>query len=331
MPNTLIHLAVQSAASAPWMRGTRSRAGSSTSARGTWSWPLILLGAVLPDAPWIVQRVLRTALLQSGVASTPAGDPIFYDLRLFAGLQSSLLFCLLLSAACAAPCRRPRRAFAILSFGALIHLLLDATQIKWANGVLLLIPFDWRLLRFDWLWPEHPAVPWISLVSLAAVVIMAWRLPSPDEPLLHRPTARPHRWLLAAVAAAGYALLPFLWVAPLEASGAYSVDALRHEQIAVPVELGTAWVFFENREGETGQTLAVRTLSERQLPIQAPAELRLAPGRWSLRGTLMKTEEGVALQVSQAHRHQRRVRESFSILGLLLVTAVWLRAARRLC
>lgn len=322
MPNTLIHLAAQSAASAPLLRA-RTR----TARRWEWDWHLVFLGAVLPDSPWILQRALRTALLQFGVADSPAGDPIFYDLRLIAGVQGSLVFCLLLASACALPSRRPCRTFGILSFGIVLHLLLDATQIKWANGVLLAAPFDWHLLRFDWVWPEHPAVPWLSVACFAVAVLIAWRIETPSASFFVRPFARRRRWISAAAALALYVALPFALVPSFEASGAYSVAALRQEQPGASVELGNAWVFSD--PGSPTSPLQVRTMSERRLAI-VESPVRLETGRWSLRGTLVQSGPTVALRVTEAHRHRRRVRESFSLAGLGLVAVVWLRAARHL-
>ena len=329
MPNTLIHLAVQGSASAGALR-IAPRLRRETWA---WDWPLILLGAVLPDLPWIVQRVLRTTLLRFGVASTPEGDPIFYDLRLFAGVQSSLAFCLLLAAACALVTRRPSRCFFVLGVGALLHLLLDATQIKWANGVLLLAPFDWRLFRFDWLWPEHALIPWLSLMSFCGVAALVWRISPPEERLLAWGSRHRRRRFAALLLLALYLLGPLALAGRLEASGAYSISALRSERVGEPVELGTAWVF-ESEEPSGGPTgpaiLSMRTMSERWLRLDAGSPVALAPGRWSVRGELIERDGGIALHVTDAHLHPRRLREYSSILGLVIVSAVWLRFAARL-
>ena len=147
-----------------------------------------------------------------------------------------------------------------------------------------------------------------------------------------RPSARRARWAGAVLCLLLYALLPFRWTGTLEAAGAYSVQALRTERIGSSVELGNAWVFVADQRNEARLRvrLRVRTMSERQIDIVPASTPALSPGRWSIRGRWVATDQGPALQVTEAHRHHRRVRESFSIVGLLLVAWVWLRSAKRL-
>ncbi|MEL6265162.1 MAG: hypothetical protein AAFR52_05860, partial [Pseudomonadota bacterium] len=73
MPNTIAHLGVN-------LLATRA----ALPAAGT-KW--ILAGALLPDLPWILQRLLR-----AGLPEIPA-----IDLRLYVAAQASLLGCLLLA------------------------------------------------------------------------------------------------------------------------------------------------------------------------------------------------------------------------------------------
>ena len=73
----------------------------------------------------------------------------YFDLRFYCIVQASLFGCLLLSGALASVSSRPWRVFAILGLGSLMHLLLDATQAKWASAVHLLAPISWRSLRLD--------------------------------------------------------------------------------------------------------------------------------------------------------------------------------------
>ncbi|HSO09252.1 MAG TPA: hypothetical protein VLR45_04640, partial [Desulfoprunum sp.] len=123
MPNTLCHIALQ----APVHRAALSDKVL----------PWVVAGCIIPDIPWIL---LRTALAL-GMAAP-------YTIRLYTTIQASLLFCTLFSAFLAQFSRRPAATFAILSGNCLFHLLLDATQVKWANGVHLLAPFDWTAQQF---------------------------------------------------------------------------------------------------------------------------------------------------------------------------------------
>ncbi|MBU1985662.1 MAG: hypothetical protein KJ846_00385, partial [Proteobacteria bacterium] len=125
MPNTLVHIGIQGPLNTLFGKGTNPQ------------W--MLLGCIIPDIPWILQRILNFI---------PGIDP--YTLRLYSLNQASLFFCLFMAAALALSTRRSLHIFLLLSLNCLLHLLLDATQIKWANGVQLLVPFSWSMLRFDW-------------------------------------------------------------------------------------------------------------------------------------------------------------------------------------
>jgi hypothetical protein len=116
VPNTLVHFAVQGAAS-----------------RGLWQrldprW--IYLGCLLPDVPWILRRLV-----------VGFGLPVdAFDLRLYTMGLASLAGTLLLCAAVALLTAAPRLVLAVLGTGALLHLLLDATELKFGNGVHLVAP-----------------------------------------------------------------------------------------------------------------------------------------------------------------------------------------------
>lgn len=130
MPNTIAHFAIN---------GLFTRTIIS---HADFKW--IYLGCVIPDLPWILQRIVKTLQLPVDL----------YDLRAYCVVQSSLLLCVFISIAFAMLAKQRSKVFIILIIGCLLHLLLDAVQIKWANGVQLLAPLNWNLLRFDFFWPE---------------------------------------------------------------------------------------------------------------------------------------------------------------------------------
>ncbi|MEL6680055.1 MAG: hypothetical protein AAFQ51_15215, partial [Pseudomonadota bacterium] len=150
MPATLGHIGVQALITRGVIRGA------------DFKW--ILLGCVLPDVPWILQRLTRAGL--------PSVD--VFDLRIYAIVQSSLVFTLILCGACALVARHPLRVFGILAVGALLHLLLDASQTKWANGVILFAPLDWRLVAFGFYWPEDVITLILLLFGLAYAAFAWW-------------------------------------------------------------------------------------------------------------------------------------------------------------
>jgi hypothetical protein len=106
MPNTLAHIGLQT---------PLTKLGLKTA-------PLqwIALGCVIPDIPWILQRIFRLI---------PTLDPV--SLRMYAVFQASLLSCCVLSLAFALLTRRTGFVFLVLSLNSLCHLLLDACQKKW--------------------------------------------------------------------------------------------------------------------------------------------------------------------------------------------------------
>jgi hypothetical protein len=130
MPNTLAHFAIN---------GLLTRA---VLADADLKW--VYLGFVIPDLPWILQRIVKSLPLSMDL----------YDLRAYCIVQSSLLLCVFICIAFSMLVKLRCKAFVILIIGALLYLLLDAVQIKWANGVHLFLPFNWNLIRFDLFWPE---------------------------------------------------------------------------------------------------------------------------------------------------------------------------------
>ena len=112
MPNTLAHFGIQGVATLVMLRQADPK------------W--IFVGCIIPDVPWILQRIVRPVIT----------DPdLLYDLRLYTIAQASLICCLLLCGAFAVLSANPGRIFAILSLNSCFHLLLDAFQTKWGNGV----------------------------------------------------------------------------------------------------------------------------------------------------------------------------------------------------
>ena len=84
-----------------------------------------------------------------------AGYWLPYQLKLYAIVHSSLLGSMILFAAIAALTTKPGRVFTLLSVNAFLHLLLDATQTKWANGAILCASLSWRITNFGLYWPEE--------------------------------------------------------------------------------------------------------------------------------------------------------------------------------
>lgn len=184
MPNTLCHIALQG-----WPHRVLY------SERGL-LW--VIIGCIIPDVPWIILRISLTL----GLA-----DP--YMLRLYSTILASLLCCLLAAAFLALFADRPAWTFGILSGNCLFHLLLDSTQIKWANGVHLAAPLDWTAQHLSLFRMNHPLGLPLTFAGLF-LLVRYWPVISTQQHW--RPTIRSARVLAAAACLFLYLTgpLPFL-------------------------------------------------------------------------------------------------------------------------
>lgn len=289
MPHTLAHIGVQAL-------GTRALVRR---ADGVW----ILAACVVPDLPWVLQRAVQSL----GVV-----DP--YALRFYAIAQASLLGSLLLCAALAAWARDAPRAFGVLALGSLLHLLLDATQEKFGNGVHLFAPFSWELVHFDLYAPESAVT--LALTLLGALAF-AW--------LWREPPGRPFHWSARRVGVAGawtlgWLLLPVLLAGGPERSDAHSSRTLRDTDQRT------------GREVHFDRNRYVRDAGGHLLRTWAGESIRLigAPlGDRGLASVHGRFTDARTVQVLAAREHPVGVRDGASALGLLVIGAFWIRALRR--
>jgi len=210
VPNTLVHFAAQGAASHALWRRIDPR--------------FLYLGCILPDLPWILRR-----------AVVAAGLPVdAFDLRLYTMGLASLAFTLLLAGAIAALTTAPRRVFAWLGLNALLHLLLDASEIKFGNGVHLAAPFSWRMTSFDLVAGESMLYLALTLAGIAFVVYDIARGTRGDVGL----TFRARRAALAAALGAAYVAAPLPFLGAIEASDSYSVKTVREREARTGRRIG---------------------------------------------------------------------------------------------
>lgn len=288
MPNTLAHMGVQALA---------TRAAVPGAAPG-WIW----LGCIIPDLPWIGQRAARMLL--------PDLSPI--DVRLFAVAQSSLLFCLVAAGAFACLARRPGQVFAVLSLGAVLHLALDATQTKWGNGVVLLLPFDWRVVNAGLYWPEDLATLLLTVLGGGVFLWAALRWRGSDA----RGAGHRRPWLAAGMAAV-WLLGPLAAMGALERAGAHGADVLRETDRRE----GRAIAFDRARLlPDADGTARLHVWTGEALDIQGLATDPPA-GTVSVRGRFTGP---AALRVEALHVHRAGWRDAMSYLGLALAMLWWM-------
>ncbi len=286
MPNTLAHLGIQALATRAIIRGAEVK----------WIW----IACVIPDLPWILQRVVR---MVPGVS--------LIDLRLYAIAQASLIMCLVLSAALALCSLRPGRVFAILGLGCVLHLLLDAMQTKWANGVHLFAPLSWELLNFGLFWPED--WPSLALTALGlGYALYAWLLLSDGMADLRYPRG------FGLVAVSGlclaYAALPLaLMAGPLMADNHYvaTLDDIEARP-GRTIGFDRRWIVYD-----TDGAWILSWTGER---FRATGTLPEDNTKASVIG---RFEDETTVHVIAIYPHPKSLRDLTALLGLALVLAWW--------
>ena len=294
MPNTLAHIAVQTLATRGVLRDA------------DFKW--ILAGCVLPDVPWIVQRAV--AVLVPEIPAIP--------LRLYVAVQSSLIVTLILAAALALLSRRSGRTFAILAFGIVLHLLLDATQTKWANGALLFAPFSWDLVNFGLYWPESPVTLGLSVAGITVALHALWAVP----PVRGRPVLRP------AIRPALALVLTFVWLAlpALLMPAAQRADLHFAATLDARALREGARIEFDRAPIQAGPNGAARLLAWTGeifvLEGVVPDDAKVV----SVRGHFIATN---SVEIDAIFVHSPAWRAILSQIGLLFAAGWWLRCLRQ--
>lgn len=292
MPNVLVHYGVQGPASRGLVSGAALK------------W--VFLGCILPDVPWILQRVVRVV--------APATDP--YALRLYCIAQASLVVTLLLCGAVALLARGPLPVFAVLAGNSVLHLVLDALETKWANGVHLFAPFSWKMWNAGLVWPENVVVTSLTVAGLCYAFWSWLRHP----PSASRPTRRRRRWAGAGVLIGLYLLAPLGLRDGPAAADNHFVATLRAEE-ARPgryVEFDRN-PYLHRPDGSFIVSFAGDTLRLR-------GELPDRSGTASLRGVFVDAR---TVRVREVRLHRTWFRDGASYLGLLFLLALWIRSWSR--
>lgn len=287
MPNTLGHIGIQTLATRGIIRAADVK------------W--IYLGCIIPDLPWILQRAVLFVW--------PKIDAL--ALRYYCDAQASLLFCLILSAALALLTVQPGRIFAILGGNALLHLLLDASQIKWGNGVHLLAPFSWEASNWGWFWPDSVTGYFLTALGLVALVWF-WRSAVNFPAGLRRPPLS--RLILLVILGAAYYWMPFWLMAGPEKAGLHDGLLVRNPALRSGRLLEIDRAPYQPDAG--GGYITSRYLG--RLRVQG---INLGQSATlSIRGRFIGENE---ITVIDYHRHRDGFRDGASYLGLALIVLAW--------
>ncbi len=283
MPNTLAHFGVQGFLGhrfLPWCDP---------------KW--VLIGCVIPDVPWILQRVVRSLAI-----------PIdLYDLRLYAICQASLFGCVMLAGAMACLSAHPKKVFGVLAINAFAHLLLDSSQLKWANGVHLFAPFSWELWNLGWYWPESIVTYGLSALGLVYVVI-AWRS-AVEQPLIPIGSSARNS-LLSVLVLAGYFVFPVAVMSGAEQADNHFMKTLRETEARVGRVVEFDRVSYIKRDSGD----VIRTMSNEYLKLGANPLPHAA--LVSMKGRFTTSD---SLEVEDLHIHSSWFRDAASMLGLAIL------------
>lgn len=286
MPNTLVHLGVQTPASRFFQKGS------------DFKW--IAVGCIIPDVPWIVQRVLLIS--ESGV------NP--FSLRHYTTVQASLLGSLILCGVFALMAADSRKLFLLLAFNSLLHLLLDAMEIKWAGGVHFFAPFSWQMIGFNFFWPEHAVIVTLTVFGALTLVYAGsreWNIPVALA-------ADRMKYGFALLLLAVYFVLPFALASGPAAADNHFTGTLRDVEGRPGRYLELDRSPYRSSDNTVavfgGERLQVRGM---HLPENATVSVR---GRFTDRHTI---------HISAFHVHSP-LRDISSIAALMGILSIWLVA-----
>lgn len=284
MPDTLAHFGVQILASKVVFRQADVR------------W--IGLGCLLPDLPWMLQRAILPLNLL---------DPV--NLRLYAVIQSSLFFCLLLVSAISVQTEQSRRIFLLLAWNCLLHLLLDPMEIKWGNGTLLAAPFSWQLTQFAWFWPDELPSLLLAAAGLLLFPVVAWRDRRQEVRFLKSGKRQSAGLLLLLM----YILLPLdLFSGPLQADNHFAATLLTQNRIGRLIE-------FDRRPYNAAEQRLLSYSGEELRLTGTNGSLPAQDGTLSVQGRFIDQQ---TIAVSAWHLHSSR-RDLHSKVGIFLLLLIW--------
>jgi hypothetical protein len=285
MPNTLVHIGVN---------GLTSR-----SLIGNADLKWIYIGCIIPDIPWILLRIVK---------EIPGVN--LYDLRLYSIIQASLLFSLVLSAAISFFSKSYRKTFLILSLGSLIHLLSDAFEIKWANGVHLFATFNWSLLNYGIVWPESLLIDSLTLFGLI-YFFWNWKNAAASPPELS--FRNPKYNLLSVLLLLIYFALPFTLLNYPRSADNHYIKTLStvNNRTGSYLELDRRHY---DSERKTINTFANEDLNAEGINLDHSVAV-------SIKAKFINNK---TVQVIEYHEHNTVFRDGASYLAFMLIAIVWI-------
>ena len=292
MPNTLVHL------------GTQGLLSTAIVQKSDLKW--VFLGCIIPDIPWIVRRFVLALKIPVSL----------YDLQLYSIVQSSLVGCLFISIALATFSINYKKVFIILFLNSIFHLLIDSLQIKWANGVHLLAPFSWQLVRFDFFWPESIPNLFFSSAGLLFIAFACLKLPTSAYDLIY-----PKKKFLVVFSLflIVYLLMPFFLISKPAAANNQFINTLRDVEFRQGRELEVDRRPIYRKDGKC----VLKTLADEELFVKKVD--KDCHGIVSVKAVFLDQK---TIHIVEMYRHWGIFRDILSYLGLLFIGFYWLRCLK---
>jgi hypothetical protein len=219
----------------------------------------------------------------------------------------------MLSGALALFSRRPGLVFPILGLNSLLHLLIDACQTKWGNGIILFAPLDWKIFNFGLFWPESWPTYLLTLAGLAYVFAVLVKSKEGEPIRLVGPSMS--RLISAILLLAVYCLLPFAFMDAVESKDAHSVATIRNPCAECPVEFDRAY-YRKDADQNKLETWSrtIYLIDGQRLDHSATI---------SVRGIFLNQS---TIRIDELYEHKGFSRDYPTYLGLILILFVWIRS-----
>lgn len=289
MPNTLAHI------------GINGFLTKSLIKKSDLAW--IFLGTIIPDIPWIIKKVIQFLIPQT----------VSYDLHLFFIVQASFLFSLILSGAFAAISSESLKSFAILSLGSFLHLLLDALQIKWANGVHLFAPFTWDLFHIGLFWPENITTYLITILGIVYLAINFKELKYAAPSLQINISKSFFSFILFII----YFITPTYFMDEVEKNDSHFIGTLKNynSRIGKYIEMDRKKVSYN----QYTDSYWIQSFDKSLIELNGITDLESS--KISIRGYFVSKD---LIKVTEFHENWEIFRDGASYAGLLIIFISWI-------
>lgn len=284
MPNTLAHIGINGIFSKTVIK------------KADLIW--IYLGCIIPDIPWIIRK--STEILLPSING--------YDLQAYVIVEATLFFSILLSAAFASISKNFWKTLLILSFGSLLHLLLDSIQIKWANGVHLFAPVDWSLINFGFFWPESA---WTYLLTLLGLLFFLYNWQGLKESTPQFNLSVKNLFISASFLVI-YFVGPLYFMNEVKIADNHFISSLEEieNRVGKYIEMDRRKIFFDKNE----QKYFIQSFDKSKIKIENIK--KLSSSKLSIRGEFVNKN---TIWITEYHENWDTFRDGASYLGLALI------------